>query len=465
MPKAIRPFLMLTIILLGGVASNAEAIRPFDGKQFHGRIAYSSDGNFNDPDDWAASPMSLALIAAAGLQEKLVHFHYNSILWASEAIWERRHQEAVLQAAERFGFDKSRFFDCRQQPKETVAALAREVEKSTQADPLYVILAGPVDVILAALKRAPEQSRRWVYVISHSRWNEGFRGGSEEPASGQYHGIVIGHTKRDVIALGVRWVQIPDQNLTLCAAPYVRATALGYPTHSRWAPAPKEAFAPYFWLRDSADANFHLLWTWLEISTRPDPSDAGMTYFLLTGDPVASPEKIQHYLSTPAARSPRDRDVIRLEAENFALLENYRPATTDRQMSHALGLLPMLPVGQARLQTIFDEPYIAEKAVYDLFFAYVAPANEMFITTVLASGREVSSVEKKATGTGVEEVGLGPVVLTRGDSLEIQLEGTLPQLDYVELRRTDASGELPTSERIAQKARSVPQPASSVTKP
>jgi hypothetical protein len=31
---------------------------PFDGKQFKGRIAYSADGNFNDEDDWAASPVA-----------------------------------------------------------------------------------------------------------------------------------------------------------------------------------------------------------------------------------------------------------------------------------------------------------------------------------------------------------------------------------------------------------------------
>jgi predicted amidohydrolase len=53
---------------------------PFDGKRFQGRIAYSADGNHNDPDDWAASPLVLALIAAAGAKEQLIHFDYNCIL-------------------------------------------------------------------------------------------------------------------------------------------------------------------------------------------------------------------------------------------------------------------------------------------------------------------------------------------------------------------------------------------------
>ena len=29
---------------------------PFDGASFKGRIAWSADGNYNDEDDWAASP-------------------------------------------------------------------------------------------------------------------------------------------------------------------------------------------------------------------------------------------------------------------------------------------------------------------------------------------------------------------------------------------------------------------------
>ena len=53
---------------------------PFDGKTFHGRIAYSADGNHNDEDDWAASPVALAIFEAFGVKHKLVHFDYNSIL-------------------------------------------------------------------------------------------------------------------------------------------------------------------------------------------------------------------------------------------------------------------------------------------------------------------------------------------------------------------------------------------------
>jgi hypothetical protein len=49
--------------------STLEAQTPlWEGK---GRIAISSDGNEQDHDDWAATPLSLALLAAAGLQDHI----------------------------------------------------------------------------------------------------------------------------------------------------------------------------------------------------------------------------------------------------------------------------------------------------------------------------------------------------------------------------------------------------------
>ena len=43
---------------------------PFDGQTFRGRIAYSADGNHNDEDDWAATPVALAIFAEAGLKAR-----------------------------------------------------------------------------------------------------------------------------------------------------------------------------------------------------------------------------------------------------------------------------------------------------------------------------------------------------------------------------------------------------------
>ena len=49
------------------------------------RIAIDADGNYNDPDDWAATPMELALLARRGLQSKLVHYSWAKHHWAQRS--------------------------------------------------------------------------------------------------------------------------------------------------------------------------------------------------------------------------------------------------------------------------------------------------------------------------------------------------------------------------------------------
>ncbi len=96
--------------------------KPYDSGRFQGRIAYSADGNHNDPDDWAASPVALAIFAECGLKDRLVHFDYNCILPQTNAEWEKTHAESVLGAAQRYGYDKSLFHDCRKNLDGTVDA-------------------------------------------------------------------------------------------------------------------------------------------------------------------------------------------------------------------------------------------------------------------------------------------------------------------------------------------------------
>ena len=43
---------------------------PFDGNQFKGRIAFSSDGNYNDEDDWGAFPVAVAMLDSFGVKDK-----------------------------------------------------------------------------------------------------------------------------------------------------------------------------------------------------------------------------------------------------------------------------------------------------------------------------------------------------------------------------------------------------------
>jgi hypothetical protein len=69
---------------------------PPSGQHFKGRIAYSADGNHNDPDDWISSAVALAIIAEAALKDPLAHFDYNCILPQTNPDWEKIHAASVL---------------------------------------------------------------------------------------------------------------------------------------------------------------------------------------------------------------------------------------------------------------------------------------------------------------------------------------------------------------------------------
>jgi len=114
-------------LLLNSTAFLRADSGPFDGETFRGRVVYSADGNHNDPDDWIASPVLLAILAECGLKDRVIHFHYNSILPLTDPEWEKTHAESVLGAAKHYGYDASIFFDCRKELDKAAADIARMV--------------------------------------------------------------------------------------------------------------------------------------------------------------------------------------------------------------------------------------------------------------------------------------------------------------------------------------------------
>ncbi|MFR9552558.1 MAG: transposase, partial [Rikenellaceae bacterium] len=73
-------FTLATLLTVAIIATSTAQTPLWNGK---GRIAISSDGNEHDHDDWAATPLSLALIAAKGLQDKMVLYTYSDHVWGS----------------------------------------------------------------------------------------------------------------------------------------------------------------------------------------------------------------------------------------------------------------------------------------------------------------------------------------------------------------------------------------------
>src|SRR6185503_4906975 len=124
--------IVLMIVALGLViTTSAQSAGPYVNGKFQGSIAYSADGNHNDPDDWAASPVALAIFAEAGLKDRLVHFHYNCILPKTDPEWEKTHAQSVLGTAERYGYDRQVFYDCHQDVEAATSSIARAIDASS----------------------------------------------------------------------------------------------------------------------------------------------------------------------------------------------------------------------------------------------------------------------------------------------------------------------------------------------
>ena len=406
----------LLAALVCGAAANPAALAsgPYVDGRFQGRIAYSCDGNHNDPDDWAASPVTLAILAEAGLKERLVHFDYNCILPLTDSAWERTHAESVVGAAARYGFDTARFFDCRKERDRAVASIALAIDDSTAADPLYFIIAGPMEVPYLGIQKSDPARRQYVYCISHSRWNDGY--------ASRYQFTC---TKRSVIELGVHWVQIRDQNRLLSFGRYGR-------------PAGAEEFAPYFWMRDSGDPKVRWLWERMLVSTRPDPSDAGMTWFLATGDEECDPLKLRQLLDEhrpPAPRTARPR--VRIEAENFQHLEGCAVEDrNDKRASHALHTR-LVGGNSGSIRTPFDEPFVPDAGTWDLEIRYFDAQTARCRFALSVNGVvQGSAWQSPGEGRGWMSHTIRQVAIRRGDAIQLDIRadnGEAGRLDYVQL--------------------------------
>jgi len=414
MKNPLRPIcLAATLLPLAAVSPGFAELNPYVQGRFQGRIAYSADGNHNDPDDWIASPVTLAILAEAGLKDRLVHFDYNCILPETKPDWEQTHAESVLGAAERYGFDKSVFFDCRKNLNEALASITKAINDSSADNPLYFIIAGPVEVPYRGLQKSDPTKRQFVYCISHSRWNDGF--------ASRYK---FSFTKRSVIEQDVHWVQIQDQNRRLSFGRY-------------GTPAPPDEFKPYFWMRDSRDVNVRWLWGRMLVSTRPDPSDAGMTWFLVTGDEQCDPPKLKRLLEEHQALTPViARQQVRLEAENFRHFEGFALEEKDRNASHQLNMVLTNTTAAGRIHTRFDQPYTASSARYDVEVRFVGERSGGSQLALGINGAKQGEPWRTTEAQGWQSHTIADVPIRTGDEVGVEVlseGGERVRLDYVQL--------------------------------
>ncbi len=240
---------------------------------FDGRIAISSDGNEHDSDDWGATALTLAILARKGLQANVVHYDYASHIWgnSSNSAFAKNIRESALGGADRFGFDKSRFYEGTTQLNDAVNNIKKEINASSASDPLYFIIAGPMEVAWKGINASDNDKRKHITCISHSVWNNDH--GKKD------HG---GHDDDDIRALGATFIKIKDQN-----------GGFG-----------KQAMGNWAWLNNMG-TNYS--WTYDRIDlvyTEGDASDGGMAYWLLTGganggDENGTTNKLKEFLKNP----------------------------------------------------------------------------------------------------------------------------------------------------------------------
>jgi len=390
---------------------------PFDGKNFKGRIAFSSDGNYNDEDDWGAFPVAIAILDAFGVTDKLVHVDYCNILAKNDPRFYREMTESVLGSAQRYNIRRSILFDCQKDLDGAVASIKNAINTSSAENPLYYILAGPMEVPYLGIEKSDPDKRKYVYCISHSRWNDGYTSADRE---------LHNHNKRDVIPSGINWIQIKDGNPNLAHPGGVGRKS----TPEQW--------RLYHWLRDSSDRNLQWIFTRLEGEGRADISDSTMTYFLLTGDENADLDKFKSLLDDKKAPAPMmPRPEIRIEAENFRTLENYTvDKRNDRNTSHRLSVT-LTNMAAGCIRTPFDQPYTEDRAIYDVEIRYFDEKDGQgelkFLINGAVKGQPWRSTEDNNQWTSHT---IPDVAIKSGDEITVQTQGRAGEnikLDYVQL--------------------------------
>ena len=280
-------FTFFTFIILS-TAAFPQSI-PF----YTGRIAISSDGNEHDEDDWAATPMTLALLASNGLQDKVTVYIFSDHIWGSDkekpGAAEQMRESAFI-GAKTFGFKKTKFIEAVTAQNFAIIELANQINESSAKDPLTIIAAGPMEIIGTSLNEADSLKLKYVRLISHSTWNDEH---ADKPYDWENHsGWTWEKIKDKFEKHGLQFDHIADQN--------------GGEDYEGL----KANVKKYDWLKTSQTKNKKPFakgsWDWLysrleaaQKGDEFDPSDSGMIIYLLTGKEKTDPEDVRQMMENP----------------------------------------------------------------------------------------------------------------------------------------------------------------------
>lgn len=294
----------LLAILIPQVATAQTPI--WQGK---GRIAISSDGNEHDDDDWGATPFSLALLAAKGLQDKLTLYVYSDHVWGSNQEKPMRFgmtpyehmRESALGGQKYFGFDNTRFVCGVDNAETAYRAMTDEINKSSEDNPIILIAAGPLQVIGEAISRADKDKLQYVTMISHGRWNNVH---ANKPSNVYWDN----HS-------GWTWDMLTEQFSTIDGKPGVTFIMPCDQNGGKDYDGLQSDKKNFDWLITSPARKNPLYkpdsWNWLYSRLAAcirtdgrcfDVSDSGMVIFMLTGIEKTSPDLARQIMENPEPR-------------------------------------------------------------------------------------------------------------------------------------------------------------------
>lgn len=257
-----------------------------------GRLVISSDGNEHDHDDWAATPFSLALLAARGLQDSLTVYTFSDHIWGSnhdKSDGQKQMLISALEGKKTFRFKKSNFIEAVSDSTKAISAITKEINKSSKNNPLTIIVAGPMQVVGSAINNAETTKLKYVRIISHSKWNDEH---ADKPNKWEQHsGWTWNKIQKKFEAQGLIMDHILDQN---GGADYEGM---------------KAPMAMFDWINTTPIRNNSKLiskqldWLYKRQLTCVkkgdfDPSDAGMILYLLTGKQKTDPKDAQEIIES-----------------------------------------------------------------------------------------------------------------------------------------------------------------------
>jgi hypothetical protein len=253
------------------------------------RIVIVADGNEHGKGDWAATPLSLAVLAAKELQDQVMVYAFSSHTWGSNKTHsgaDAQMRESAFLGAKQFGFKKTKFIEAVNAPNYAIIEITVQVNKSSAKNPLVILAAGPMDIIGTALGEADSTKLKHVRIISHSIWDQQH---SDSPEEGEEHkGWTWDKLQESYAGKGLKLISLPEAGEANFKAP----------------------ISAYSWLTNSSEKEPKPFekgsWQWLysrieaaKSGEEVNPSDIRLLLYLLTGKSNTGIQDLREMLENP----------------------------------------------------------------------------------------------------------------------------------------------------------------------